>query len=394
MSHNPTVQHIPPGTSHIPMGSGQALSGTVDYLPGHYSLPLPEGGASGGGEIRTIDPITGGEKGMKLARFSLIPPDFLLALAEHYGKGARKYTKYEECSCALIVKDLTAYIQDNAVDLVTRNGLGPITQNLQEGNENTAGNGAKSTQRRSSEGRDFTTVDLRQNDAVLPQNISFHLRNTISLYPNLAASVEQPRFLDMLTTIMIRVRSGDLSVTDAISELALLKSVGPNGQEKHWRGCRCFNVSRQGDRNWERGYKWSLSVDALERHLNQFKRGEMHDLETGSHHLVCVAWHAIALFVFWLRGLGTNDVYEEQLPVSHIPAPTTLGQVPVPSTTGFITPAVTYTQGMLPLTPAPQLQLVDPARAAQSPFRDTSPPWYKYLGVYAGPVTNQPLSLL
>lgn len=105
-------------------------------------------------EVRVVDPVSGGEKGSKLARFSLIPSEFLWALAEHYGIGARKYA----------------------------------------------------------------------------------------------------------------------------------------------------------DRNWERGYRWSLSVDALERHLHQWKQGEWKDQETGSPHLIAVAWHACALFIFGLRKLGTDDV--------------------------------------------------------------------------------------
>lgn len=106
-------------------------------------------------EVRVKDPKSGGEKGAKLARFSLIPPDFLLELANHYGRGARKYA----------------------------------------------------------------------------------------------------------------------------------------------------------DRNWERGYKWSLSVDALERHLTAFKMGEWLDSETGTPHIIAVAWHCAALFIFKTRGLGTNDIY-------------------------------------------------------------------------------------
>lgn len=43
------------------------------------------------GEHRVVDPHTGGEKGQKLARFDLIPPDALWEVAEHYGRGARKY---------------------------------------------------------------------------------------------------------------------------------------------------------------------------------------------------------------------------------------------------------------------------------------------------------------
>lgn len=120
-------------------------------------------------EIRVVDPISGGEKGLKLARFSLIPTEFSWALAEHYGKGAKKYA----------------------------------------------------------------------------------------------------------------------------------------------------------DRNWEKGYKWSLTVDAMERHWNLFKLGERYDdhkfdcptgcaEHTGSHHLVAAAWHCVALFIFDIRGLGTNDIHPKE----------------------------------------------------------------------------------
>lgn len=105
-------------------------------------------------EVRVVDPKTGGEKGSKLARFSLIPYDFLWALAEHYGRGSMKYA----------------------------------------------------------------------------------------------------------------------------------------------------------DRNWEKGYKWSLSLDASQRHLAQFLRGERIDEETGSHHLIAAAWHLVALWWFDTHEKGTNDV--------------------------------------------------------------------------------------
>lgn len=38
---------------------------------------------------------TGGEKGVKLARFDLIPVDPLHALAEHFGRGSRKYAAHQ-----------------------------------------------------------------------------------------------------------------------------------------------------------------------------------------------------------------------------------------------------------------------------------------------------------
>ena len=105
-------------------------------------------------EVRVVDPTTGGEKGAKLARFSLIPGDFLWALAEHYGRGARKYA----------------------------------------------------------------------------------------------------------------------------------------------------------DRNWEKGYKWSLTVDALHRHLVAWLEGEDNDSETGSSHLIAVAWHVVALWWYHKHSKGTDDV--------------------------------------------------------------------------------------
>lgn len=45
-------------------------------------------------EIRSTS-STGGQKGTKLAKHSLIPAIALTALAEHYGRGARKYADHQ-----------------------------------------------------------------------------------------------------------------------------------------------------------------------------------------------------------------------------------------------------------------------------------------------------------
>jgi|SRR3954463_3762959 len=42
-------------------------------------------------EVRSVEPSTGGIKGVKLDRYDLIPPLPLNMLARHYGIGARKY---------------------------------------------------------------------------------------------------------------------------------------------------------------------------------------------------------------------------------------------------------------------------------------------------------------
>ena len=95
---------------------------------------------------------------------------------------------------------------------------------------------------------------------------------------------------------------------------------GVKGQKEHrfdlippeaeWALAKHYGIGCQKyeDRNWEKGYRWSLSVGALRRHLTQWLMGETTDEETGTHHLIAVAWHAFALFIFELRGLGTDDV--------------------------------------------------------------------------------------
>jgi hypothetical protein len=55
--------------------------------------PVHEIVAKSGGEVRVVDPTTGGAKGSKLARFDLVPWDAMTAVAEHYGRGARKYAE-------------------------------------------------------------------------------------------------------------------------------------------------------------------------------------------------------------------------------------------------------------------------------------------------------------
>ena len=77
--------------------------------------------------------------------------------------------------------------------------------------------------------------------------------------------------------------------------------------EHYGRGAKKY-----ADRNWERGYKWSLSLDAHSRHLAQWLMGEDNDPETGSSHLVAAAWHLIALWFFHKFGKGTDDVRTHQ----------------------------------------------------------------------------------
>lgn len=83
------------------------------------------------------------------------------------------------------------------------------------------------------------------------------------------------------------------------------------------------DVTTQGSkkyeaRNWERGMDWSNMVGCMKRHIAKFLAGERYDgpefnLEkgtTGCHHLAMVAWNALALMSYDLRGIGNNNLPE------------------------------------------------------------------------------------
>lgn len=71
-------------------------------------------------------------------------------------------------------------------------------------------------------------------------------------------------------------------------------------------------VASMGSRKYEpfnylKGFAWSLSYNALQRHLMQFWSGEDTDEESGLSHLSHAAFHCLALLSFVQRELGTDD---------------------------------------------------------------------------------------
>lgn len=68
--------------------------------------------------------------------------------------------------------------------------------------------------------------------------------------------------------------------------------------EHYGRGEQKYPSDENGP-NWYKGYKWSLSYAAMQRHLNAFWRGEDVDEETGSLHLTAAAWHCFSLIQFF-----------------------------------------------------------------------------------------------
>jgi hypothetical protein len=59
-----------------------------------------------------------------------------------------------------------------------------------------------------------------------------------------------------------------------------------------------MGCAKYSPRNWEKGYEWSLSYAAMQRHLWAFWGGEDTDPESGLPHVIHAAFHALALAEF------------------------------------------------------------------------------------------------
>lgn len=85
----------------------------------------------------------------------------------------------------------------------------------------------------------------------------------------------------------------DLLPWDALVEVA-----------HHYR----IGAEKYAERNWEKGMKWDEGCAAsLARHLAAWSQGEDVDPENGQHHDVAIAWNALALVAYRLRGVGEDD---------------------------------------------------------------------------------------
>jgi hypothetical protein len=101
-------------------------------------------------------------------------------------------------------------------------------------------------------------------------------------------------------------------------------------------------ASKYANHQWRKGYEWSKSIAALERHFNDFKAGKDYDVcsndpdgcshvdtdgnefvavredacfnHTGSHHMAAVAWHAFLLLEFKDTHPGHDDRYRGPVP--------------------------------------------------------------------------------
>lgn len=72
-----------------------------------------------------------------------------------------------------------------------------------------------------------------------------------------------------------------------------------------------LGARKYADRNWEKGYAWSLSYGAMMRHLNAWWSGEDNDPELGTCHLANAGFHILALLEFMRTHPEKDDRVKE-----------------------------------------------------------------------------------
>lgn len=83
--------------------------------------------------------------------------------------------------------------------------------------------------------------------------------------------------------------------SDAILEVAKVATMG---------------ASKYDDHNWRGGMKWSRLLDAAERHLLKYNKGDRIDEESKLSHLAHVAWNLMALLEYEINGVGEDDLFK------------------------------------------------------------------------------------
>lgn len=72
-----------------------------------------------------------------------------------------------------------------------------------------------------------------------------------------------------------------------------------------------FGSRKYDDHNWRKGYSWSLSYAAMQRHLNLFWSGQDLDEESGLPHVAHAAFHMFTLLTFMEEQREFDDRFKK-----------------------------------------------------------------------------------
>lgn len=234
----------------------------------------------------------------------LLPGDALQEIAKVLEFGARKYTEYGKCNCALSVQSNPATLEA-AAGAATTNGLRSETQSTPSGNASNPLPGTNSTNNTSETTHASGIGYLPQSGTVSPLSMS-----TLSSHG--AAKSVGARTGYVLTTAMFPGESEDASALPVTSASVGLKT--PSGGPKHAPTCPANTIVRSGRHNWRKGFTWGRLSGAALRHLFAWIGGEDKDPESGLSHLAHAGCCVLFALTHELQGLGTDDRFKAPQP--------------------------------------------------------------------------------
>lgn len=262
---------------------------------------------------------------MGKTRLELIPAEALFALGSVLTFGANKYTTdYEEEWDALLdVKDVIKIeitTPEGDVVHVTKNSYDNLTLTTPNGKDKTVGIGRNEIQ---------TRLRGTPNVGRVVQNLVREIGIQRGSDDCVSSDLQRT---STTSSVKKGVKYADLNGTCILTivtnrgnfEAYFVPSVTMDSAcwETVWKGLKeLYNISKPlnttGDRNWEKGMKWSRVFGAMMRHMwcwwagkqatkTSFLFGEL-DPETEFSHL----WHALAclsfLVAYEVRGAGDDD---------------------------------------------------------------------------------------
>jgi hypothetical protein len=292
-------------------------------------------------EVMITDPKTGAKKGSKPARFDLIPHDALWTLAEHYGHNCVPTRTpvdateeinrlMEECTCCSLVDTKHGPTATVSVDPAMRKTSEDATQNTPSVNEKTATDGHRITKNTCENKISNTEPHRTLYCSALDKGRSScvasgcHLQTSVSLQRTAALSAEaRPKETATIstTTTPPEISEGSCAANatkrsdclTTIVEFCAGHAITCPVHNTHYETDAKNKLYRLGKhypaRNWEKGNAWSLHYASLMHHIAAWWMGEDVDpkSEHKALHLTAVAWHALALLAYQLRGIGTDD---------------------------------------------------------------------------------------
>ncbi len=101
----------------------------------------------------------------------------------------------------------------------------------------------------------------------------------------------------------VEADGGGLRYNDGKPDFALLPPEFITALAQH----NTVGSRKYARRNWERGMAVMTCFACLMRHAWLWARGYNYDQETGSHLMISVAWNAMAIYTYFVRGIGKDD---------------------------------------------------------------------------------------